>query len=208
MKPYLLGITGGIGSGKSSVSRLLASVCGAPLVDVDQCCRQLLEVGQPGWRALRQRFGDRFLLADGQVDRVGLRERLFADPAVRREVDALLHPLAREALHRATMHLDVPLVLVEIPLLYEAGWQDEVDGVLVVSARPGAQCCRVMRRDGVSRRSAARAIAAQMDLGEKARRADWVIDNSGSWEDVREQTLALGRQLAARFSTCAGQESA
>ena len=163
---------------------------------------------EPGWQALRERFGDRFLLADGQLDRVGLRERLFADPAVRREVDALLHPLAREAMHRAVMRHDVPLVLVEIPLLYEAGWQDEVDGVLVVSARPGAQCCRVMRRDGVSRRSAARAIAAQMDLGEKARQADWVIDNSGSWAEVREQTAALGRQLAARFSPRADQESA
>ena len=99
-------------------------------------------------------------------------------------------------------------MLVEIPLLYEAGWQDEVDAVLVVYARPGAQCCRTMRLDGVSRRSAARAIAAQMDLGDKARRAEYVIDNSGSWASVREQIVALARELSARFSTRTGQESA
>ena len=208
MKPFLLGITGGIGSGKSSVSRLLAGFCQAPLIDVDQCCRHLLEVGQSGWQALRERFGNRFLLEDGRIDRAGLRECLFADPDVRHEVDALLHPLAREVMRREVLRYDEPLVLVEIPLLYEAGWQDEVDAVLVVYARPGAQCCRTMRRDGVSRRSAARAIAAQMDLGEKARRAEYLIDNSGSWASVREQTVALGRELAARFSTRTGQESA
>ena len=168
MKPFLLGITGGIGSGKSSVSRLLAGFCQAPLIDVDQCCRHLLEVGQSGWQALRERFGNRFLLEDGRIDRAGLRECLFADPDVRHEVDA----------------------------------------VLVFYARPGAQCCRTMRRDGVSRRSAARAIAAQMDLGDKARRAEYVIDNSGSWASVREQIVALARELSARFSTRTGQESA
>ena len=188
MKPFLLGITGGIGSGKSSVSRLLAGFCQAPLIDVDQCCRHLLEVGQSGWQALRERFGNRFLLEDGRIDRAGLRECLFADPDVRREVDALLHPLAREVMRREVLRYDEPLVLV-------------------VYARPGAQCCRTMRRDGVSRRSAARAIAAQMDLGEKARRAEYLIDNSGSWASVREQTVALGRELAARFSTRTGQES-
>ena len=208
MNPFLLGITGGIGSGKSRVSRLLASVCAAPLVDLDQCCRSLLEVGQPGWQALRARFGDAFLLADGRIDRVGLRERIFSDPDLRREVDALLHPLAREVMRREVRRHDVPLVLIEIPLLYEAGWQDEVDAVLVVFARPGAQCCRIMRRDGVSRRSAARAIAAQTDLGEKARRADWVIDNSGAWPEVRERVVALGRVLLARVSGRTSQESA
>ena len=103
MKPFLLGITGGIGSGKSSVSRLLAGFCQAPLIDVDQCCRNLLEVRQSGWQALRERFGNRFLLEDGRIDRAGLRECLFADPDVRHEVDALLHPLAREVMRREVL---------------------------------------------------------------------------------------------------------
>lgn len=199
MKTFLLGITGGIGSGKSSVSRLLASYCRASLVDIDGCCRQLLERDQPGWLALRSVFGDTFFLQNGELDRVALRERIFGDADVRRQVDALLHPLVREAMHSEVTGARNPLVLVDIPLLYEAGWQTDVDAVLVVYARRGAQCCRIMRRDGVSRRKAARAIAAQMNLSEKAKRADFVIDNSGAWSATREQVIVLGNQLSERF---------
>jgi dephospho-CoA kinase len=200
VKTFLLGITGGIGSGKSSVSRLLASYCRATLVDIDGCCRQLLERDQPGWLALRSGFGDTFFLQNGEVDRVGLRECIFRDADVRRRVDALLHPLAREAMRLEVDSARNPLVLVDIPLLYEAGWQADVDAVLVVYARRGAQCCRIMRRDGVSRKKAARAIAAQMNLAEKAKRADFVIDNSGAWSATREQVIALGNQLTERFT--------
>jgi len=197
---FLLGVTGGIGSGKSCVSRLLASYCLAPLVDVDQCCRRLLETDQPGWRALRKAFGDVFFQADGAIDRAALRQRLFAEPQFRGQVDRLLHPLARDAMRLAAAGRAEPLVLIEIPLLFEAGWQGEVDAVLVVYARRGAQCCRVMRRDGVSRRKAAQAIAAQMDLGEKAKMGDYVIDNSASWSSVRKRVVALGDELSERFS--------
>lgn len=203
---FLLGVTGGIGSGKSSVCRLLASSCRAGVVDVDQCCRQLLAPQQPGWLALRDGadglagLGADLFLADGGIDRPALRERLFADPQVRSRVDALLHPLARQAMLAAVAASPGPMVLVEIPLLYEAGWERDVDAVLVVYARRGARCCRIMQRDGVSRRQTTRAIAAQMDLGEKARRADMVIDNSGAWSHTREQVLALGKSLCQRFS--------
>ncbi len=200
MKPFLLGITGGIGSGKSSVSRLLASYCQAPLIDIDQCCRHLLASNQPGWSALKVGWGDTFFLPDGEVDRVGLRERIFLDDDVRRQVDALLHPLALEAMRLEISRWHGPLLLIEIPLLYEAGWQEEVDAVLVVHARRGAQCCRIMRRDGVSRRKATQAIAAQIDLGEKARQADFVIDNSGTWTVTRDRVIALGKNLSERFS--------
>jgi len=199
LKPFLLGITGGIGSGKSSVSRLLASYCHAPVVDVDQCCRHLLEFQQPGWLALRSSLGSAFFLPGGEVDRVSLRERLFSDTDIRRQVDAVLHPLAREAMLREVASYRRPLILVEIPLLYEAGWQADVDAVLVVYARRGAQCCRIMQRDGVSRRKATLAIAAQMDLGEKARRSDFVIDNSGTWAVTRELVVALGKRLCERI---------
>ena len=208
MKSHLLGITGGIGSGKSSVGRLLASYCLIPLIDVDQCCRHLLEIEQPGWLALRERFGDAFLLADGRIDRVGLRRQLFADRSLRQQVDSLLHPLARKAMRRETANRGEPLILVEIPLLYEAGWRDEVSEVLVVYARRGARCCRIMRRDKVGRRQAAQAIASQMSLEEKAARAEYVLDNSGSWTATRDRVIALGRELTERFSPASGQESA
>jgi dephospho-CoA kinase len=208
VKPFLLGVTGGIGSGKSCVSRLLASYCLAPLVDVDQCCRHLLEIDQPGWLALRDAFGEVFLQANGAIDRVALRNRIFSEPEFRRQVDGLLHPLAREAMRRAVAICRSPLILVEIPLLYEAGWQNEVDAVLVVYARRGAQCCRIMSRDGVSRRKAAQSIAAQMDLAAKADMADYVIDNSGPWSIVRQRVVALGNELSERFAVHFDRENA
>ena len=114
MKSYLLGVTGGIASGKSSVSRLLSSYCQASLVDVDQCCRRLLELYQPGWFALRAALGDSFFLQSGELDRSALRDHIFSDADCRRRVDAILHPLAREAMYREMALCKTPLVLVEI----------------------------------------------------------------------------------------------
>ena len=208
MKSYLLGVTGGIASGKSSVSRLLSSYCKVPLVDVDQCCRRLLELNQSGWLALRAVLGNSFFLQSGELDRSALRDHLFGDADFRRQVDAVLHPLAREAMQREVALCKAPFVLVEIPLLYEADWQCDVDAVLVVFARRGAQCCRIMRRDGVVRKKAIQAIAAQMNLGEKAKRADFLIDNSGRWSTTRELVIALGVQLSERFPERFCQESA
>ncbi len=199
MAPFVLGITGGIGSGKSAVSRLLASYCLRPMVDVDQCCRHLLDVGQPGWQALHDHFGQTFLLADQRVHRAALRQALFADADLRRQVDALLHPLAREMLRREVEQCVAPAVLVEVPLLYEAGWQDEVNAVLVVYSRKGRQCCRIMQRDGVSRKKAAQAIASQMSLSGKVLRADYCIDNSGSWHRTRLEVIRLGNALCEGF---------
>lgn len=208
MRPFLVGITGGIGSGKSCVSRLLAAYCLAPLIDVDQCCRHLLDVGQAGWQSLKECFGETFFLPDQTIDRVALRSRLFADASFRGQLDGLLHPLARHAMHDAVQRLAHPLIFLEIPLLYEAGWQQDVDAVLVVYARRGRQCCRIMRRDGVSRKKAAQAIAAQMDLAVKAQQADYCIDNSGAWHRTRIEVLRLGDALDERFSGRLSQESA
>jgi dephospho-CoA kinase len=196
MNSTLIGITGGIGAGKSSVSRLLAAYCLAPLIDMDRSCRHLLEVGQPGWLALRDNLGPAFFLPDDEINRPALRERLFIDSDFRNRIDALLHPLAREAMRREVNFLRAPLILVEIPLLYEAGWQKDVDAVLVVHARRGVRCCRIMSRDGVTRRNATRAMASQMDDAVKARRADFVIDNSGPWVLVREKVIDLGNHLS------------
>lgn len=199
MSPFVLGITGGIGSGKSCVSRLLASYCLAPLVDIDQCCRHLLEIEQPGWRTLRTVFGETFLQSDGAIDRVALRRALFEDSAIRRQVDAVLHPLAREAMRKQVNSYHAALVLVEIPLLFEAGWHKDVDAVLVVYARKAVRCLRIMRRDGVSRREASRAMVAQMDLREKAGQADFLIDNSKAWTVTRSEVISLGNLLTERF---------
>ena len=195
----ILGITGGIGSGKSSVSRLLSSYCLAPLIDLDQCCRHLLDRGQAGWQVLHEAFGATYELANGSIDRRKLREEIFRDAGIRRRVDSLLHPLALSLMHEqinAVQH-ETHLVLVEIPLLYEAAWHMQVDTVLVVYARRAVQCCRLMRRDGVDRRQARRALSTQLDLGKKARMADYVIDNSRNWLETRRAVVALGDTLCS-----------
>lgn len=197
----ILGITGGIGSGKSSVSRLLSCYCLAPLIDLDQCCRGLLDLGEPGWQALHAVYGTLYQHPDGTVHRRKLREAIFNDANLRQEVDALLHPLTlacmQSAIQSHTMRPEVSLVLIEIPLLFEAGWQTQVDEILVVYARRAVQYCRLMRRDQVSRKEARQALAAQMDLAEKARRADYVIENSGSWACTRGDVVALGNRLCS-----------
>lgn len=196
----LLGVTGGIGSGKSSVSRLLASYCLAPLIDLDQCCRHLLDYGAPGWQALHNSFGTNYELPDGVIDRPKLRERLFADSDFRQEVDSLLHPLALGRMQEEVEAAGAgkPLILMEIPLLYEAGWQTHVDAVLVVSVQRAVQRRRLMHRDGISREQAEMALAAQMDLAVKAKRADYVIDNSSSWDVTRKAVVQLGEQICSR----------
>lgn len=199
MEKKNLGITGGIGSGKSTVGQLLADYCQVPFINVDQCCRHLLDINAPGWIALRENLAPSFFLPDGHLDRVALREGIFADAALRQQVDALLHPLAKQAAFYEASQQDSWMVIMEVPLLYEAGWQDAMDAVIVAYARPDVRCLRIMQRDGVSRQQALRAIKAQMPLEEKKQRADYVIDTSGSMEETRQATFALGLRLSNEF---------
>lgn len=191
----LLGITGGIGTGKSSVSRLLAAYCNVELINIDVECKKLLEKGEQGWQALERVFGSRFFDAQGELDRPALREVIFSDHQVKQEIDALLHPLARQRMQERVMHCEASLLLVEIPLLYEAGWHNDVDTVVLVYADPEAQCSRIIARDDVSRGQAMASIASQMDIKKKMQLADYVIDNSDVWQITRRKVLTLAHQL-------------
>lgn len=199
MDAMILGISGGIGSGKSCVCRFWSAHFRLPLIDLDDICRDLLQPGKEGWRALRNTFGSRFFTADGSLDRPVLRRAIFADHGLRRHLDSLLHPLARRAMEAAlaSHHLSGP-VLVEIPLLIEAGWQEDVDRVVVVYAGIRERCRRIMARDRVGYPEAMQAIASQMSLADKALMADHVIDNSGAWSDTCLQVIHLARLLAGR----------
>ncbi|HFQ90973.1 MAG TPA: dephospho-CoA kinase [Desulfobulbus sp.] len=197
MAGTVVGISGGIGSGKSRVSRFWAGHFSLPLIDLDAICRDLLRPGQEGWRALQAAFGNRYFAANGSLDRAALRRAIFADHGLRRQLDDLLHPLARRAMRRAlAAQAATATVLVEIPLLLEAGWRNDVDRVVVVYAGPGVRCRRIMARDRVDRRQALQAIASQMRLADKALMADHVLDNSGAWADTCLQVIHLGRLLA------------
>ncbi|MFH7320959.1 dephospho-CoA kinase [Desulfurivibrio sp. D14AmB] len=187
---HLVAITGGIASGKSRVTRRLAQAHGLATIDVDQLARELLRPGQAGWLALEGRYGSRFWGAAATLDRSRLRRAIFADPSLRAEIDQLLHPLIREAMLAEVARLNPggrERILVEVPLLYEAGWADDFSRVIVVWAPEEVCLARLLQRDGVSLAEARAAVAAQMPLREKAARADLLIDNSGPWEATCRQ---------------------
>lgn len=181
-----IGITGGIACGKSAVSIYLADRCGCIRCDADRLAFELLRPGMAGWQALFEEFGEAYLDRAGEVDRPKLRQAIFFDDGVRRRIDALLHPLVRRlAEEQIAIHLEVGRsVLVEVPLLYEAGWQDMFARVIVVYAGEAERLRRLRARDALSNDDALAALAAQKGLAEKALRADHVVDNSGPWADT------------------------
>ena len=194
-----VGLTGGIGSGKSSVARFCVQQFGIRYIDADLVCRQLLAPQAKGWQVFKKNFGSDFLDAEQKIDRQRLREAIFRDPALRQQLDELIHPLARIEIQELLSSTEQPCsVLVEVPLLYEAGWEDDFRSIIVVHASD--ECCleRLMQRDNVDRTAAMEALAAQMPLAEKVRRADHVIDNSGSWQDTCQQLQQLEKLLRCK----------
>ena len=194
----VLGITGGIAAGKSTVSRLLAQR-GAVVVSADQLARELVAPGRAALQRLVDCFGSAILQPDGQLDRAGLGAQVFADTDRRRQLEAILHPaiasLSRRRLRQARRQ--APLVVYEAPLLYEVGAEKRVDRVLTVTVDPAVQLQRLQRRDGSTVEEARRKVAAQMPQAEKARRADYVIDNSTDLAALQRQVAALWQRLQA-----------
>ncbi len=187
----IIGITGGIGTGKSRVCRYLAELTDWPFIDVDQICRQLLAPQAAGCLALRQVLANAFFTASGELDRKQLRNAIFADSELRQQVDSLLHPLAKQEMAAQAAAQSSSFVLAEIPLLFEAGWQDSVAVKVVVSASETACVQRIMARDQVTETQARQAIAAQMPLEEKIRLADYLINNTENWQETCVQIQQL-----------------
>lgn len=192
-----IGITGGIGSGKSRVCSYLAQLCRFPVIDLDLICKQLLLIDAPGWLGLKQILGDHFFFPSGEIERRIFRNALFADAQLRKRVDVLLHPLARAEMAEQVDRTGGS-VLIEIPLLFEAGWQDDVQLIVVVYADPAVRLQRIVSRDNVSNEQAQQAIAAQHSLLEKALLAEHVIDNSGNWQATCLQVQDLADCLGCR----------
>lgn len=176
-----IAITGGIATGKSTISRLLGKCLGGEVVDADQLCRDLLVKGQPGWQGMHQAWGDRFMDPCGQIDWILLRNTIFADTTVRRELEQILHPLVRIEITALAQRkkLGGEALLVEVPLLFEVGWQGDFDWVVSIFATKNRCIQRIVARDKVSVEDAGKILAAQMPLFCKAFLADSVIDNSG-----------------------------
>ncbi len=199
----IIGLTGGIASGKSTAARLLAEQ-GMPVIDADLLAREAVLPGSGALSAIISLFGSRMLLPDGTLDRGALGKVVFADPEARKQLEGIIHPevrrLAKSKL-QALQESGVPVVFYMAPLLIEAGADDLCDEIWVVDLDEESQLQRIMARDGMNCREARQRIAAQMPLAEKAARGDVVIDNRGS---VEELGLRLSSATGLRLSSATG----
>src|ERR1700730_6452360 len=188
----LIGLTGGIATGKSTVARMLAER-GATVIDADELARRVGETGQPAYAALVERFGAEVVNPDGTLDRGRLGAVVFADPNARRDLERITHSrigdLMQQRIADAFAH-DAPVAVVDIPLLYEATRADMFEGVLLVYACRADQLRRMVSRDGFSEAEATARLDAQLPIDSKRNLATWVIDNGGDLRDTERQVAA------------------
>jgi len=203
LPPLRIGLTGGIGSGKSLVAGFFREL-GAAVVDADAIAREVMAPGGPAYDAVMRAFGSGVIGADGMLDRKALAARIFGDTAARMQLNALTHPHIRRRLageaERLSAQPGVEVVVLDIPLLLETtdGRYLRLDGIVVVDATDEVRLARLSARDGLSPADTRMRLEAQMPLREKVARADWVIDNNGSPEATRAQVGALWEALLER----------
>jgi dephospho-CoA kinase len=192
-----IALTGGPGSGKSTVARMFREL-GAEVIDADEVAHTVVARGTPVWEELRREFGSAYFQEDGSLDRAKMAELVFQDAGARQKLNAIVHPRVSQEIARRLADLaarGVRLIMVEVPLLFETGLEKNFDAVIVVDAGEREQIDRIAARDGRPAREAASIIEAQWPLDAKKARADFVIDNRGSLTDTREQVKKLWQQL-------------
>jgi dephospho-CoA kinase len=192
----VVGLTGGIASGKSTVSAMFREL-GAEVIDADQVARDVVEPGTPGLEEVARRFPG-VLDATGRLDRAELGRRVFADASERRALEAILHPRIREEVARRTEALaraGVTVVLYDAALLIENGLHHGMDGVVLVSAPEEVQRARLVARDGLDEAAITARLAAQLPLADKRAAATWVVDNGGSLDETRSQVRRIWEEI-------------
>lgn len=195
----LVGLTGGIGSGKSTVARLLEKR-GAVVFDADLLAREAVEPGTPGHAAVIERFGADVLAPGGELDREALASIVFADPSARRDLEEIVHPEVRRLFAEGSeAYRDTERVVVfSAPLLVETGMHTAFEVLVVVSATVATQIERLMRQRGMSEPSIRARIDAQAPLEDKAAAADFLVDNEGSLDELESQVEQLWNDLSTR----------
>jgi len=204
----LVGLTGGIATGKSTVSSMLRGL-GAEIIDADLVARQVVEPGQPAWHEIVEEFGRDVVSPDETLDRKKLGAIVFADPERRKRLEAITHPAIRARVKARVDELAARgfagIVFYDAAILIEALGHQDMDRIVVVMTDEATQVARLRGRDGTDDAEGRRKIASQMPLAEKAKLADYVIDNSGAREATAEQVrrvfAALMGELAARAAT-------
>lgn len=199
MPAYRVALTGGIASGKTTVANLFTEL-GVPVIDTDVIAREVVEPGQPALAAVVEAFGRDVLGDDGRIDRRRMRERIFADPAARQRLEAILHPAIRNEMERQSREAGGAYQVLVIPLFTEGKRRDHVDRVLLVDVPEEMQIERLTWRDGVTREQAQASLNAQATRAERLAMTDDIVRNTGRVDDLREKVAELDekyRQLAA-----------
>ncbi|MBL8377297.1 MAG: dephospho-CoA kinase [Burkholderiales bacterium] len=202
MRRYVVGLTGGIGSGKSTIGDEFARL-GVTVVDADAIAHALTAPGGGAIAAIREAFGDAFVTAEGAMDRAAMRERVFRQPQDRSRLEAILHPMVRSESERQVSACASAYCMLMVPLLVEAAgrdpaWRDRFDRILVVDCREETQIERVRRRNGFDEAAVRRIMAAQASRAARLAHADDVIDNDGPREGLAAQVAALHASYLAR----------
>ncbi len=195
----LIGLTGGIASGKSTVAAILRRL-GAVIVNADELSREVVRPDTPGWKELLETFGADILQTDRTLDRQKLRKIVFDDPAARKKLEAVIHPRVRAlAEQRIKEHAaaGVSIVVYEVPLLFEGNLQDSLRPVVLVAASTSTQKKRLAERDQLAAAEAEKHIAAQMNLEKKRRLADYVIENDGNVDELERQVRTVLAKIDA-----------
>ena len=196
-----VGLTGGIGSGKSAAAEEFRRL-GATVVDTDAIAHELTQPGGAAVPHVRALFGDAFVLPTGAMDRKRMRERVFADPAAKQALESLLHPMIRDEAERRIAQASGAYVVYVVPLLIESGdYRRRVDRVLVVDAPEALQVERVRSRSGLAEREVRAIMATQVPRAERLAAADDVIDNAGTLDQLRGQAAALHARYVKMSST-------
>jgi dephospho-CoA kinase len=206
----IVGLTGGIATGKSTVTNMLREL-GAYVVDADVWARKIVEPGSPALQEIAEAFGPSVIRADGTLDRAALAAVVFRDDAARQRLNEITHPRVREGMKQETMqylreHPGQPVVW-DVPLLFEGETKRLVDTTVLVYVDEATQLRRLMERDGLSEEDALARIRAQMPIEEKRKVADHIIDNRGTREQTREQVARLWHILRTQAERPSGESS-
>ena len=199
MSRYIIGLTGGVASGKSAVAAEFA-VLGVHVADADLAARDAVAIGSPGLAAVVAAFGSKVLDASGALDRAAMRRRIFEDATARRTLEGIVHPQVRAALHAECEAAPGPYAIAAIPLLAEGGGRDAyawLDRILVVDVPRETQLARLLRRDGIDEALAEGMLAAQASRAQRLAIADDIVVNDGSLEDLDRHVAALHTQYRA-----------
>lgn len=196
----IVGLTGGIGSGKSAAMAVFDKL-GIGCVDADVVAREVVEPGQPALNAIADHFGEDVLTDDGLLDRSALRHRIFSDPDEKRWLEGLLHPLIRTEMRWQLAVQSSPYSVLVAPLLFENNLDCECDTSVLIDVPESVQVERVVARDGGSEEQARAIIRQQMPRVEKLKRADHVVSNTGSLAELEAQLVALHEQFVAQSAS-------